>query len=313
MPPFEIDVLDFQAVADNLIREMEYSLRPPPALVQDLRHILAEATRLGVNDHGRFTEYLRALETFARLQFPRRDVWGPEAALTWEANAQADQLVTSRSIWPIVNQEALRVALVRIMRGDPLPPQEDDDDQPRNTLLELTTAALLNRQKIDVNLTVGDEDVIASIKGLPDFSIECKRPASEKGLLRNLAVAKSQIEARYNHGRHHGIVVLGVDRSLGFAGSGFVARDSMQIQAVVHKKLKELRESLLVKINDPTRPQYQLFPKTPLFGLVMVGSVFNQHDGVPVSIQQLSLSCTGPEDDPISRRMLAAVAPLFSR
>jgi hypothetical protein len=292
---------------------MDYSLQNPTQLVDDLKRVLAEAHALGVTDPGRFTDYLNALEAFSKLSFPRAQPWGDDAALTWEANAQATQLVTSNRIWSIVNQDALRSALLRIMRGEVLPPQEEEDDQPRNTLLELTTAALLHYKNFSVDLTVRDEDVIATADGLPGFAIECKRPATAKGLLRNLARAKSQLQTRYKKGRQHGIAVFGVDRVLNLVGEGLVARDRAHIEAGIHGKLRQLRDDLLATMNDPEQPQYQLFPETPLFGLVLVGSVFNAKDGVPVSIQQLSLSCSGPEGDPVSRRILSVVQPLLNR
>jgi hypothetical protein len=289
-----------------------YQSQPPTILIGETTRAIAAAKRLGVEALGRFEEYVRRLEQFAKLPFPRKEPWGDGAALTWEAAAQCQQLVTSTRIWAHVNQDALRVALTKVGRGDLLPPDEGDD-QPRNTLLELTTGALLDKQGFTVDLTIGDEDVIATAPGVAPFSIECKRPGSAKAVLRNLKDAKSQLETRYRNGRRHGIAVLGVDRSLGLTEGGFVARDSQHIATVVHSKLGSLRNELRRAMVDPKTPQYQLFPQTPLFGLVLVGSVFNLSDGVPVGIQQFSLSCSGPEEHEISKSLLATVASLFNQ
>jgi hypothetical protein len=285
-----------------------YETQPPSVLIGQAKLAIVEAKRLGVDQLHRFEEYVHILEEFAALPFPRKEPWGERAAVTWEATAQCQQLVTSTRIWSKVDPSALKAALLKVGRGDLLPPDEGDD-QPRNTLLELTTGALLNARGFSVDLTVGNEDVIAAVPGVPPFSIECKRPASPKGLLRNLKDAKSQLETRYRAGKQHGMAVLGVDRVLGLTDGGLVARDAEHIATVVHGKLGSLRNDLRRVMADS--PEYALFPSTPLFGFVLVGSVFNLHDGVPVAIQQLSLSCSGPEDHEISKHLLDTISPRF--
>jgi hypothetical protein len=285
-----------------------YETQPPTVLIEQTKLAIAEAKRLGVDQLDRFEDYVRILEEFAALPFPRKEPWGERAAVTWEATAQCQQLVTSTRIWSKVDPGALKIALLKVGRGDLLPPDEGDD-QPRNTLLELTTGALLNARGFSVDLTVGDEDVIASVPGVLPFSIECKRPASPKGVLRNLKDAKLQLESRYRAGKQHGMAVLGVDRVLGLTEGGLVARDAKHIDTVVNGKLRSLVTDLRRVMADS--PEYALFPSTPLFGFVLVGSVFNLHDGVPVGIQQLSLSCSGPEDHEISKLLLETIAPRF--
>lgn len=49
-----------------------------------------------------------------------------------------------------------------VLNGKELPPIENFDDKPRNTLLELMTATMLHRCGFDVHLTGSEADVVAT-------------------------------------------------------------------------------------------------------------------------------------------------------
>lgn len=92
---------------------------------------------------------------------------------------------------------------------------ESDDDKPRNTLLELVTAALLSDRGFDVDITKDREDVTLQCPGAGKGAAECKRPSRCENILPNLRRIGEQLRQREKRGSNFGVAVLGLDRASG--------------------------------------------------------------------------------------------------
>jgi hypothetical protein len=184
-----------------------------------------------------------------------------------------------------------------VLKGRDLPPAKTkDDDGPRNTLAELATAALLRRHGFQVLLTEKDEDVLASVPELQPFAIECKRPASEAAIEKNLRDMRSQLGARCKAGNRYGFAVLAVDRLLGVSGGMLNARSEAHLRVVLDEKIRSLLRKVRALVTHPGRPKLRLYPTTMLVGFLFAGTFFIQDRGMPVTVGVLSAASAAPDN-----------------
>jgi hypothetical protein len=127
-------------------REVTYA-----TLYAQLKATLAELEARGFARvrHSRFGEYLRLLEVAASVPTgePIPLASRREDDAFAEAVSQGFQLTASRAIWSLLDPQVLDAKLRHAVQGKPLAPLDDeDDDLPRNTLLELDRSPYVGGQ-----------------------------------------------------------------------------------------------------------------------------------------------------------------------
>jgi hypothetical protein len=131
------------------------------------------------------------------------------------------QLICAAQIWERLDQAALRAALVKVLKGAPLPTKEHDVS--RDTLLELACAGFCFEYGLDVDLTRGGEDVTIIHPEFGRGAVECKRPLKPESLMRCIGDLGDQLKTRFESEElQYGVAALGIDRILGFNDSGHI-------------------------------------------------------------------------------------------
>jgi hypothetical protein len=274
---------------------------------QRLFAVLQDVEARGVAwKNTRYSEYLKILDAASSLDYPRAASWNEDQHKLWEAAVQCQMLVASEAVWSGLDADILVVKLGQVVKGRPF--ESPSDDNPRNTLVELTVAALLARQGANVRITLDEADILATFAGVPTFAVECKRPTKAANFRKNLREANEQIKRRLSPDTPHGIAVIAVDRQLDMTKKGLSAPDERTIGTALEAEQRRL--SRLFR-NLAKKPHCNLFPQTPIIATLVTGAVFNLGAGIPVTIVHLGMSCTGPEDAPESRRLLSALAASF--
>lgn len=200
-------------------RSGEVAARPASSLPTDILSyvpaVIKRIERLGLDwSNSRFGRYA---EITASHRTPTRaflDAYHQDDSLkelTFEAGAQLIQLLMAATVWDNFNTALLKRTAAEVLKGEPL--TADPDDKPRNSLLELVTAALLADQGFGVQLTKEREDVRLSCPGLPNGAAECKRPLTVDGVQQNLQKIGGQLRRRKRAGAGFGVAVIGADRA----------------------------------------------------------------------------------------------------
>ena len=253
-----------------------------PQLRDEVRDVLALAAEYGINwKNTRFDRYFRAIETAAEQEYPRLlTTEGNHDAqkLFWEAASQTQQLINSSTFWASQDQAVITRKLADIVKGRDLPPAGAEADHPRNTLVELTSAALLYRHYFDVQLSSDSEDVLATIDGTEPFAVECKRPATRGGLENNLKAARKELRRRCANGGKQGLAVIVADRVLQVTGAMPTVQTVDQLVTIVDRKLEHLARDITEMVQCHG---LKLFPVTKLGAIVLVGTVFVGDLGMP--------------------------------
>jgi hypothetical protein len=125
---------------------------------QELASALADAVTRGINwKSTRFGTYYHRIDEAVKATYPRTVDWsdgGVRERELWEAGSQCQQLMTSRIAWRVLDPDALADKLEKVFKGSVLPPEDSDHgDEARNTLLELTTGALLHHSAFEIAIT----------------------------------------------------------------------------------------------------------------------------------------------------------------
>ncbi len=222
-----------------------------------------------LQQNSRFFVYRRVVE-----QTVRSGIEGQKFPLLWEAIGQAYQLRLGSSLWPFLEESILVEKLSHIMAGTPLPPSNPDHDAARNYLAELTTAAIMYSQGLDVRVTRYEDLSVSATSLSPNlespapFAVECKRPASAAGLEKAARRVRSQIQARVEAGYDHGIAVFVVDRLMWGYGQT-VATSSGEEFAATSKDLLDQAASLLISIL--AKSKHHLHSRTALVAVLFSG------------------------------------------
>ena len=280
-------------------------------LRDELRDALSAIDSLGLRWQGtRFHHYLRTLEEEAFLK--DRKIFIPKKREPqfvyelWETIGQSRQLVQTRNIWSLVQEEHLRSKLATVLTGRALQSGVPDHDAARNTLLELLTAWLLHNHGFAIELTNQEADVIAKIDGIPPFAVECKRPASGEGLRKNFKAIRRQLTKRYTrHGYQHGIAVVAVDRVLNLSSEPPVRRSFDFVKLFIQKTLCEATDFLRLIADDVGFSP----ASTPIGAVILVGAAFVFQPFGVTTIEHLGFFNMAPLEDP----RIAAVAALSNR
>lgn len=259
----------------------------------------------------RFDRYRRVLQKIAATEHPRivnyRDPQQREADRVFrEAATQVEQLMVSQRIWLAQEPDLLYRKLKLVVEGPDVPPTGKASDAARNTLAELATGALLHRQGFSVRLTDADEDVTASIDGLPPLAVECKRPASSRAIESNLKDIRKQLK-RCRHTEKRGMAVIATDRMLGISGGLYDVIDEAHLRRAIDTEQQRIRDHIRQLVTNPSRSQLHLYPTTWLGGVLFVGTVMLRERGLPVTVGVLSMFSVAPA------HAAATVAPLIER
>ncbi len=271
----------------------------------ELAHVLDRVTTLGLKwKNTRFDLYKQRWQEAAQLTYPRtvtRSEFEVERHF-FEAASQCQQLVRSASIWDSLERSVLVDKLKKVLNGKELPPVENFDDEPRNTLLELMTATMLRRCGFDVQLTGDESDVVATYPGMPTFAVECKRPSSEKTIEKNLRRLRTQLAARCGDDAIVGMPVVGIDRISGLAGA-FVKTESTElVEKIVVGKTRKWANTIL---DYSYKKRITLVPNSPVGAIVLVGTVYVGYEAMPYTVEQLTFFSMGqhPKTDALVRAM----------
>jgi hypothetical protein len=279
-------------------------------IAAELRGAFAEIEEMNLSWRGtRFEDYLVIIEAnqpgAARPDPTTKD--GIRALrLDFEATTQTNQLLQSRRAWPILDSTILRGKLSEVLKGNPFPPAEREQDHPRNTLFELVTASNLSHNLgLEVELT-NAADARALIPGEGWFAVECKRPAgTEAGFKRNLSTIRAQLRTRRAEG-DRGFAVLGIDRDLGLTrGFGVVSNEAdLRHRATTTMTGYINRIKALARQN----PQlYKLYPTAHVAALNLSCSVFLAEIGLVTAVSLFTVFCPGGDEREPSRRVVATL------
>ncbi len=286
-----------------------------PAFVEHLVRVLEGVDLMGVRWTGtRFQQYLRLLEEASRMTYPCPFPWegDPERQkLFFESACQCQQLMDAVEVLESAEPNVAAEKLEKIVKGTQLPPADVHvPDAPRNTLFELATAASLRRSGFTVNITRFDEDARAEFRGLLPFLVECKRPAHDGSLLKNLKDARHQLKKRRASGKDYGLAVIGIDRLIGISGEAPVVDTEELFLAAVERTLhgqKRRIEEVQLQTGE------KLFPHASIAGVLLVAAVFIRDRGNIFTTSLLRLFCAGPETHRTSvtiKQCMAATIPM---
>jgi hypothetical protein len=146
----------------------------------------------------------------------------------------------------------LKAAMLDVLDGNHL----DDGSKtvpktkPRDTLLELVTAAATLDYQFKIRLTKEKEDVCLEYPGLGRGAIECKRPSHAGKLLDALNVAAGQLRKR--EAADYGIVCIGGDRLARFSGGQRIGVDTLDDEdRLTGDKTREIVKQILALTRDP--------------------------------------------------------------
>lgn len=266
-------------------------------------------TALGVKwETTRFALYKQRWEKAANRSYPRiiKSKDFDEERLFFEAASQCQQLVRSSQIWADIDCAVLISKLEKVLKGRELPPLDNLDDEPRNTLLELMTAAMLKRCGFEVQLTGQQADVIATRPGIPLLAVECKRPSSVKAIQRNLRRLRDQLTKRCHTGELVGMPVIGIDRISELAGSFVSTQSTDMVEQIVVAKTKKIANDIL---DVAWRQKITFAPMAPLGAVILVGTVYVGQESMPYTIEQMT--AFGMGKDPQSESLINSIAPAF--
>jgi hypothetical protein len=273
-----------------------------------VRKAIARASDLGVSPQGRFQAYLTHLDLAAPVpageSLPFADSESQQLYL--EALTQCTQLVSSWKIWPLVSAKSLRRKLAQIFSGPVMPLPSPADDRARNTLLELTTAALLWSHHFELETPRDATDVVVDAEGVT-FSVECKRPAAGTGLESNVGRLAKQLETR--HGGHLKMAVIGADRMLSLSGGFWSARSMNHLNAAIQQQSHAIAEVMRRWSNQGQT----LFPRVVAGAVVVVGCFWVEEDAKPYALSRLHVFPTGDTTHPKSLMLNTIVEPRLRR
>jgi hypothetical protein len=280
-------------------------------LAGEFQSVLDRLSQYDVHWAGtRFDKYRASLEAAAGWTSPRivnTEQDRQEDRLFWEASSQAQQLIRSADTWEDFEEATIKLKLKEVMDGAALPSSDPAvDDGPRNTLLELMSAAYLRLSGFEVQITDGKEDILAETQGL-SFAVECKRPTSENSVEKNLNKLRRQLRERRKAALvpKHGMAIIGIDRIIGLAGSMSQLPSIPALMQTVGDEL-ERWSRVVTSIGQ----KVGLHTVATLGGVVLTGVVWIESDGCPYTIQQLA--AFGLDQSQGTRRVVDLVAPMFT-
>lgn len=229
-----------------------------------LEHVAA----LGLDWRGtRFAPYVQIVEEHRRKDsaFIARYRSDPRIArLTFEAGSQLAQLCMARLSWDQLDKQRLRAALKKVLEGPEI--NDDTDDQPRNTLLELVAASAFADAGLAPALTKNLEDVTLTCPGVGKGAAECKRPLNADGLPQSLRVIGEQLRRR--KGIAFGAAVVGAERLARLPAQPHEAANPEELEAAS----RQIQNIVTVKMMELARdPAVSLVP-TAVVGVVVLSA-----------------------------------------
>lgn len=199
-----------------------------------MREALLRVSAIGIEwERSRFGQYVWALNEAASPQ-PSEGA----KLLMFEAASQLTLLLFSSACWDSVEPRLLRRTLEQVFSGPAT--VDSPDDKPRNTLLELTTAACLKEHGFEVALTDEKEDVGLRHPAVGYGAVECKRPTKIDSVLSNLQKIGKQLRHRRRDGANFGVAVIGADRLLEPSTVGFSADSLEEVRAATDEIIRHL-------------------------------------------------------------------------
>lgn len=232
-------------------------MRGPDAelTLERLRGIQARIEAMGLPwKTSRFARYIEVLEHLTDPPpgfFDQANDKGNEVrALIMEGANQTLQLQLAARTFDHLDQDLLKRSLKKVLRGKPL--EENEDDEPRNTLLEFVAAATALDLGFSISLTAVDEDVRLDHPEIGRGAIECKRPLHAGTLLKNLNKIGDQLREREKTGSTYGFAVIGADRMLGLnTGKIYSCKDLAEEHDVTTRFSNLATAAILEASRDP--------------------------------------------------------------
>ena len=262
----------------------------------ELRQALDRVEALGLTWIGtRFAEYLSVLETTpagVRTFSVVSDEERADERLRWEAANQAFQLCAASWAWASLDEAVLRSKLKLVLNGAALPPVGGEEDTPRNTLFELTTAGLLHDHGFSVELTRDLEDIRLVLPGYGPLALECKRPAHAASLDRNLRKVRKQIRRRLSSDVRGGFAAIGVER-IERATEEFLSAQSYEHLARI---LLALGTKLAGRMRSYGQPTRTFWPDIPIGAAIFCGVVFLRETSSRIQVAHACLFSTTSDE-----------------
>jgi len=198
----------------------EFTKQSYDEVVEEYQAALSWLRDLGVRFvGGRHERYLSILEEVVLL-WKKGETDLTNSNLTYEELAtaflEAAQLIRIWKGFRKARGEALGRRLREVVAGPVLPREERSDSSsnlPRNIALELDLASPIAATGGAVELA-DNTDIVFAHRGIQYF-IECKRPATEKGIERGIRGAKRQLRSRLRGTRliAHGLIGISVGQA----------------------------------------------------------------------------------------------------
>lgn len=282
-------------------------------VVGDLERTLKAARELGAkNTEGRFAEYLTPLRQAASFSYPRVLPWAPRSPDTdrfVEACSQVSSLLKAAKVWPSLPTGVAKHKLTKILAGNALPVADlEADGESRNFLVEFSVAHLLQLGGFKVSMTVEKEDVRALCDGYPDIVIECKRPAGQSSLPRNVKDSWSQLRKRGDASATTGMLVISIDRmldSVPSASPDLAGIPSFETFAEVMPWVSRASESHLLAIRAAAHELgIRLYPEAAIAAVLLTVPVFSKDEGLLRLVDQIAFFNTDPRMDDVTRRVI---------
>lgn len=223
----------------------------PEDLANAVEESLARASALGIGraSGDRFEVYVRRLHEAAAGTYPGPLPWkeANKRAQFHEALAQCPALVRALSLAPDADVRALRARVERALAGTPLPTPLAVEDDARNALFELSTAAQLRARGFRVTLT-SESGVTATLAPLPSFAVECSRVGDDWSFTEGLRRLAARLDRRVDGRSVLGLPILGREQLKGDSRQlrGFEGLEQLErvVRATLDESVRRARAEL---------------------------------------------------------------------
>jgi hypothetical protein len=252
-------------------------------IIERTREILAQIKAMGLDwkspGSDRFVRYLEVLELITNpppgLFDTVNDKTDDTRKLIMIGANQVLQLQLAAETFPHLDPDLLKRNLKKILAGPALP--QGNDDEPRDTLLEMVAAANALDYGFKPSLTAVDEDVRLDHPTLGQGAIECKRPRGWKTLKKNLTKIGDQLRERETTGSKYGIAVIGADRLLEVHDGDVNSCADLAEERRVTQKMLGLAVNAFAQVSRDTKSR--LVPPA-IGGIVVLCVLSGKPDGV---------------------------------
>ena len=282
--------------------------RSPGDIADALDASLARATeKLAVRrpKNDRFELYARRLREAAAASYPGPLPWSDagKRAQFHEALSQCPAMTRALALDDVADVRVLRAMLEKALGGPALPLPSAVDDEARNALFELATAALLRAAGFRVSLEPAG--TTASISPLPSFAVECARVGDDWSWTEGVRRMAARLDRRADGRTLLGLPIVGRDALQGESRHlrGFDSLEQLEraVRATLNEGVRRAREEL-------RRRGLAVRASCPAVLLVLSTQVLLKDRGLFGHVAQVMPFPLGDTVDPSAARVLSVLA-----